>query len=92
MGGEGGHVAERDLPDLAVTHLGVDGDQAGGGFELEVSDGLAGEDHAGFDEHGDDADGVRARHGRILDLFHDDEAGIGLGRVGGRMRLQLAAG
>ena len=32
----------------------------------------------------DDADGVGAGHRRILHLLHDDEAGVGVGMVGGQ--------
>ncbi len=93
MCGESRDVAKGYLADLAVMHLGIHRDQAGGRFQFEMGDRLGGLHHPGFDQDGDHADGIGAGHRRVLHLLHDDEKPASAsGWLEGSTRLQLEAG
>ena len=74
--GERRDVAERHARHLAVAHLGRHADEARRRLEDELRHRLLDREHPGLEQRRDDADGVRPRHRRILDLLHDHEAGV----------------
>ena len=76
---ETGHVVEGDAFDLAVLAVGCHRHQSRRGVEDEARFGLAHGRQTGLQHHGDDADGVGARHRRIVGGLHDDHADVGFG-------------
>ena len=63
-----------DALGLAVAAIGDDRDQAARRLERKMRLGLLHRQNAGVEQHGRDADGVRARHRRRVLGLHDDEA------------------
>jgi len=79
MHGKSRDVLECDLRDLAIFALGADADQPGWRFKHELGDGFHHWNHACLEQCRRYADGIRARHGRVLGLLHDDETRGGFG-------------
>ena len=79
-GGEARQVCDEDALGLAVPAFGADADEAARGFERQLRHRLLHRHEAAVEQHGGDADRVRARHRRGVLGLHDDE-----GRVGARV-------
>ncbi len=75
-------ISEGHPGDLAMGAGGSHIDQTGRRFQHQPRFRLMHRQHAGFEQHRDDADRVRSGHRRIFDLLHDDESGICRG-IGG---------
>ncbi len=90
--GERGNILKRDAFHFFIFDFGFDFDQAGGSIELELHDALADGNHSGFEQHGDDADGVGAGHRRVFGLLHDDESGGGFGICGRQDEIAVGRG
>ncbi len=92
MDGEGGDILKRDAFHFFIFDFGFDFDQAGRSIELELHDAFADGNHSGFEQHGDDADGVGARHRRVFGLLHDDESGDSFGICGRQDEIAVGCG
>ena len=74
--GEAGDVRQLDALAAAVAARRAHLDDARGRLEPQRRLRLAHLHHAGLEQHGGDADRVRAGHRRVLGGLHDDEAGV----------------
>ena len=72
-------VRQLDALAFAVAARRANLDDAGGCFEPQRRLRLVHLDHPGLEQHGRDADRVRARHRRILGRLHDDVARVAVG-------------
>ena len=79
---ETGHVLECDAFDPAAEDFGLDRDQPGRRLEKELGHWLSRWHHPRFYQNCCDRYGIRPRHPRIFDLFHDHVSGVRF-RVGG---------
>src|SRR5262249_39146695 len=75
-------VGKPDPGDLAILALAPQPYQAGGRLEDELGDWLGHRDHAGLEQDGGRADGVAARHGRVLGRLRDHVAHLRVGVAG----------
>ena len=89
--GERGHVRQLDALDAAVAARGANLDDARRRLEPQRRLRLAQLDHARLEQHGRDADRVRARHRRVLGRLHDDVARAQSSRVAGTIRFACTA-
>jgi hypothetical protein len=72
--GEGGHVAHADALGLAVPTRRGDLDEPARRLQDHGGERFLHRHDAGIEQHGGDADGIRARHRRRVGGLHDDEA------------------
>src|SRR5579859_3891954 len=83
MNSKGWNILKCDASHFGILDFSFDFDETRWRVELKAHDAASYGNDAGFEQHGDDANGVRTGHRRILDLLHDDEAGVRVG-MGGR--------
>ncbi len=89
VAGKRGQVAHRDGFGLAVLTVRTHAHQAARRLQGQLGDWLLHGDQASIQQHGRNADRVRARHGRRVLGLHDDKGRVGLGVLGRHQQIDV---